>query len=101
MRKERGRVTIATEHIHRDRGESRVRLVVADTGTGIDDAAQAKIFDDFYTTKPGGTGLGLSIVRRLVMELVGTIAVESAPGKGSHFIVEFPAAEMASRKVDS
>lgn len=96
-----GRVTVATEHVHRDRGESHVRLVVADTGSGIDDATQSKIFDDFYSTKPGGTGLGLSIVRRLVMDLDGTIAVESEPGKGSRFSVEFPAAEMASRKVES
>lgn len=96
-----GRVTISTEIAHRNRGESCVRLVVADTGSGIETAAQAQIFDDFYTTKPDGTGLGLSIVRRLVMDLDGTIAVESEPGKGSRFTVEFPAAEMASRKVES
>jgi signal transduction histidine kinase len=96
-----GRVTITTETVHREHGESRVRLVVADTGSGIDIATQAKMFDDFFTTKPGGTGLGLSIVRRLVMDLDGTIAVESELGQGSRFIVEFPAAEMASRKVES
>ncbi len=96
-----GRVTITTDHAHRNHGESRLRLVVADTGSGIDAAAQAKIFDDFYTTKSDGTGLGLSIVRRLVMDLDGTIAVESAPGQGSRFTVEFPGAEMESRKVES
>lgn len=96
-----GRVTLTTEHVHRARGESRVRLVVADTGNGIDAAVQSKIFDDFYTTKVDGTGLGLSIVRRLVMDLDATIAVESEPGKGSRFIVEFPATEIASRKVES
>lgn len=96
-----GRVTISTEIVHRAHGEARVRLVVADTGSGIDAGAQAKIFDDFYTTKTDGTGLGLSIVRRLVMDLDGTIAVESEVGKGSRFTVEFPAAEMASRKVES
>ena len=41
-----------------------------------------RIFDDFYTTKEGGTGLGLSIVRRLVMDLGGTIGVESARRPG-------------------
>jgi signal transduction histidine kinase len=96
-----GRITITTDHAHRGHGESRVRLVVADTGSGIDAAAQIKIFDDFYTTKPDGAGLGLSIVRRLVMDLDGTIAVESETGKGSRFIVEFPGAEMESRKVES
>jgi len=98
---QKGRVTIATEIAHRGKGESRVRLVVSDTGSGIDAAAQSKIFDDFYTTKSHGTGLGLSIVRRLVMDMDGSIKVESEPEKGSRFIVEFPGAEMASRKVDS
>lgn len=96
-----GRVTVTTEAVRRERGESRVQLVVADTGSGIDVVTQSKMFDDFYTTKPGGTGLGLSIVRRLVMDLDGTITVESELGLGSRFIVEFPAAEMASRKVES
>ncbi len=97
----KGRVTITTEHVHRNHGESRVRLNVADTGAGMDAATREKIFNDFYTTKRGGTGLGLSIVRRLVMDLDGTIAVESEIGEGSRFIVEFPAAEIASRKVES
>jgi signal transduction histidine kinase len=50
-----------------------------------------RIFDDFYTTKEGGTGLGLSIVRRLVMDLHGTIGVESAPGQGTRLIIDIPA----------
>ena len=49
-----------------------------------------KIFNDFYTTKEGGTGLGLSIVR-LVMDLHGTIGVESEPGKGTRITVDIPA----------
>jgi signal transduction histidine kinase len=53
------------------------------------------IFNDFYTTKAGGTGLGLSIVRRLVMDLQGTIGVESAPGKGTRVTVDIPAAGRA------
>ncbi len=96
-----GTVTITTEQLHKERGESRLRLTVADTGAGMDAPTQAKIFDDFYTTKTDGTGLGLSIVRRLVMDMDGTIRVESEPGHGSRFVVEFPGAEMASRKVES
>jgi signal transduction histidine kinase len=50
-----------------------------------------RIFNDFYTTKEGGTGLGLSIVRRLVMDLDGTVSVDSAPGNGTRMIVDLPA----------
>ena len=58
-------------------------------GMSADEAR--RIFDDFYTTKEGGTGLGLSIVRRLVMDLHGTIAVESTPGQGTRVIIDLPA----------
>ena len=51
----------------------------------------ARIFDDFYTTKESGTGLGLSIVRRLVMDLDGTIGVESTPGQGTRMVIDIPA----------
>jgi signal transduction histidine kinase len=51
----------------------------------------SRIFDDFYTTKDGGTGLGLSIVRRLVMDLNGSIGVESEPGRGTRIVVDLPA----------
>ena len=50
-----------------------------------------RIFDDFYTTKEGGAGLGLSIVRRLVMDLHGTLGVDSAPGCGTRIIIGIPA----------
>ncbi|HEY5616454.1 MAG TPA: HAMP domain-containing sensor histidine kinase [Vicinamibacterales bacterium] len=85
-----GRVTVSTRVV--DRGcEPTVRAVVADTGRGMSADEAKRIFDDFYTTKEGGTGLGLSIVRRLVMDLHGTVAVESAPGKGTRIIIDIPA----------
>jgi signal transduction histidine kinase len=82
-----GTVSVATV-----RGDGVVRITVGDTGRGMTPAELARAFDDFYTTKPRGTGLGLSIVRRLVLDAAGTLNVESEPGKGSKFIVEFPAA---------
>lgn len=85
-----GQVTISTESIQRD-GEPAVRMTVADTGRGMTSEEAGKIFNDFYTTKEGGTGLGLSIVRRLVMDIQGTIAVESTPGRGTRIIIEIPA----------
>ena len=90
-----GRVTISTEVLKRD-GDAVIQLIVADTGRGMSSEETGKIFNDFYTTKAGGTGLGLSIVRRLVMDLHGTLAVESTPGKGTGIIFEIPAARPTS-----
>jgi signal transduction histidine kinase len=90
-----GEVAVSTEVVDKDAGR-RVRVVVADTGAGMTREQRKMIFNDFYTTKDGGTGLGLSIVRRLVMDLDGTIEVESEPGSGSRFIVELPEVDSTS-----
>ncbi len=70
-----------------------VRLSVSDTGHGMDERVRAHMFDAFFTTKaPGkGAGLGLSTVARIVDGMRGSIAVDSAPGRGSTFTVDFPA----------
>jgi signal transduction histidine kinase len=72
-----------------------VRLVVSDTGCGIDSTAVRRIFEPFFTTKPvgEGTGLGLSIVHGIVTSHGGRIVVTSRPGEGSTFTVTLPAAE--------
>jgi len=89
-----GRVVIGTESFADGSETESVRIVVADNGAGITEEQRGRIFDDFFTTKDKGTGLGLSIVRRLVMDLDGTIRVESpwGPDGGSRFIIEIPAA---------
>jgi len=90
-----GRVTVATQ-VAEPPGESPiVRVTVVDTGRGMSSDEAGRIFNDFYTTKEGGTGLGLSIVRRLVMDLHGTIAVDSVAGTGTRITVEIPAAGRA------
>jgi signal transduction histidine kinase len=89
-----GSVTVATEETG-DKGT--VRVTVADTGPGMSREQLERAFDDFYTTKTGGTGLGLSIVRRLVMDLDGSVRVETEPGAGTRVILEFPAAATSSR----
>jgi CheY-like chemotaxis protein/nitrogen-specific signal transduction histidine kinase len=75
-----------------------VTLDVEDTGIGISEEDQARIFDPFIqagSTRGGkGAGLGLSISRRFVQLLSGSIQVESTPGRGSRFHVEVPV-EMA------
>ncbi|WP_319823439.1 ATP-binding protein [Thalassovita sp.] len=70
-----------------------VEIQVSDTGIGIEDALQARIFDDFVRagddldTRIEGTGLGLGIVRRIVSAMNGTISVDSIRGEGSLFRV--------------
>jgi signal transduction histidine kinase len=87
-----GRITVSTQVVERGGAEPpAVRVTVADTGRGMTADEAGRIFHDFYTTKEGGTGLGLSIVRRLVMDLNGTIGVDSAPGSGTRINVDIPA----------
>ncbi len=73
----------------------RLVLRVRDTGCGISEDAQQKIFEPFYTTKGSrhGTGLGLSVVRNILSSIGGTIYVESTLGEGTCFIMEIPLCE--------
>jgi signal transduction histidine kinase len=87
-----GTVTVTTDAVGSGGEAARVRIIIADTGPGMTRKELDRAFDDFYTTKPGGTGLGLSIVRRLILDLAGTLRVETAPGAGTSVIVELPAA---------
>jgi signal transduction histidine kinase len=86
-----GSVVIATSLMSGSGGRSVIQITVTDTGVGMSEEQRTRVFEDFYTTKEDGTGLGLSIVRRLVMDLEGSVRVESEPGKGSRFIVDLPA----------
>jgi len=67
-------------------------LSVQDTGVGMSEEVQSKLFIPFFTTKEidQGTGLGLSVVHGIVAAHQGSIQVESAPGKGARFEVRLP-----------
>jgi C4-dicarboxylate-specific signal transduction histidine kinase len=75
-------------------GGRTVIIEIADTGSGIPEALVPRLFTPFVTSKPEGqgTGLGLSICQRIVHEYGGSISFESAPGRGTTFRVELPAA---------
>ena len=70
-----------------------VRISVNDQGVGIGHQDLPKIFDPFFTNKPGGSGLGLATAFSIIKNHQGHITVESIPGKGSTFLVYLPAAD--------
>lgn len=81
-----GRLTVKTAAP----GDGGVEISIADTGKGIPQAEQEKIFKPFYTTRDGGSGLGLSISDDLIRKHGGRIKVISAPGEGAVFIISLP-----------
>ena len=83
------RITITTEVM----SSERVKIAIADNGTGISAQVQPKIFDPFFTTKPvgSGTGLGLSISYKIVVDSHGgQLNCVSVLGKGTMFAIEIP-----------
>ncbi|HXY33326.1 MAG TPA: ATP-binding protein [Planctomycetaceae bacterium] len=70
-----------------------VQLAIIDNGVGMDDAARARLFDVFYSTKVGGSGLGLPTVRKIVEAHQGRIACQSEPGRGTRFVISLPPAQ--------
>ncbi|MGO9991796.1 MAG: PAS domain S-box protein [Steroidobacteraceae bacterium] len=65
------------------------RLIVEDSGSGMDEATLERIFEPFFTTKDvgHGTGLGLSLVYAIITDSGGAVEVQSTPGQGSTFTV--------------
>ncbi|MBI5755851.1 MAG: HAMP domain-containing protein [Nitrospirae bacterium] len=93
-----GILTVQTRSVFNSKEEGKealsgIRVILSDTGTGIEDNIMDKIFDPFFTTKEvgKGTGLGLSIGYSIIKEHGGTINVESRVGTGTRFTLEFPA----------
>ncbi len=73
------------------RSGERVRLSVADHGTGVPQSAAGQLFESFFTTKPDGLGLGLNICRSIVESHGGQIDFAPRGGGGAVFSVELPA----------
>jgi signal transduction histidine kinase len=84
-----GTLTVRAEATALD-GEPAVAIEFRDTGAGMDEEVLAKARDPFFTTRPAGTGLGLAIVERVVKNHGGTLAVESATGRGTAVRITLP-----------
>jgi signal transduction histidine kinase len=90
--KDEGDISIYGRTISDDEDNKIVRLIVKDSGSGMDDAMMSKVFNPFFTTKgaKSGHGLGLFIVHNIIKEHYGRITVNSAPGFGTSFMIELP-----------
>ena len=101
-----GTVTIKASVLDRTEKVVRLKIEVIDSGIGISEEAQRKLFNSFTqadgstTRKYGGTGLGLAIVRQLVTLMRGRLGVDSEEGKGACFWIEI-AFEIPDEKIVS
>ena len=105
-----GLLSIRATIVNRAAGERQprrmVRISITDTGIGIDPENIRKIFDSFFTTKPGANGLGLASSLAIIKRHGGDITVLSTPGKGATFHIflptthnrDFPSAYEQSKK---
>ena len=66
------------------------RIIISDSGKGMDEVTRERIFEPFFSTKKRGTGLGLAIVKQIVEHHGGRISVASEVGNGSKFIIDLP-----------
>jgi len=91
-----GTITISTIYT-----DNNISISISDTGCGIKEENQTKIFDPFYTTKPvgKGTGLGLSVSYGIIQQYNGEIKCESKAGEGTTFTVNFPYGQSGDNKL--
>jgi signal transduction histidine kinase/CheY-like chemotaxis protein len=92
-----GQVTVSVDTTT-GQGALWIRFRVSDNGMGMDARTRERIFDPYFSTKSPehGTGLGLTIVHSVVMQLGGTITLDTAPGKGCTFTVAIPVMSAAN-----
>lgn len=88
-----GTIRVAVRNVEGPAGRE-VELSIADSGSGMDAATLARVFEPFFTTREvgQGSGLGLAVVHGIVTGLHGTIHAESRPGAGTEFRLRWPSA---------
>lgn len=69
---------------------SRVQVLIRDTGCGMSPETKKRMFEPFHTTKPKGTGLGLAVTHKILDGHKAQLFVESEVGKGTEFVITFP-----------
>jgi signal transduction histidine kinase len=75
------------------RNASWIEILISDSGCGIPNDEQERVFEPFYTTKNGGTGLGLAMVHRVVENHGGELQLDSELERGTTFRIRLPGAE--------
>ncbi len=90
-----GTIEVQAENIAMQNGSGEaaphVRVSIRDHGHGISPEVLRRIFDPYFTTKPGGSGLGLATAYAIVVKHGGHLSVESTPGAGTVFAIDLPA----------
>lgn len=107
-----GKLTVTTENFHLNNGSNigcidvipgnYVKMSISDTGEGIPEGIQSKIFDPFFSTKgkEKGTGLGLAVVYGVVKNHGGYISVKSDPDRGTTFEILLPMSDKSEETTD-
>jgi nitrogen fixation/metabolism regulation signal transduction histidine kinase len=86
---EAGRLVVRSSYIV---SEKKIAISVSDTGKGIPERYVSKVFEPYFSLKPGGTGLGMALTKRIVDDHKGTIEIESKEDVGTAVTVELPVA---------
>jgi signal transduction histidine kinase len=79
-----GRLTVSTKV-----SDSRVSVIIEDTGSGVSRENLSRVFDPFFSTKNAGLGIGLTLTKRVVEEHGGKVNFQSIEGKGSIATISF------------
>lgn len=80
-------------------GTDHLKVILKDTGSGMDEETAARVFEPYFTTKVSGTGLGLTMVYKIIQEFNGSIDVKSILGEGTEFSISLPIPQKERRLI--